>query len=242
MRFHVPHVRRFLLLLATAGVLWASTLTTAGAGDVLAHPTAPGPGTGNPFVADSESGALVVAAGAIGAAVGTGGRDCRTTGEPARTGADQARSAACGPEGSRSTVSYVWPTGDPVAVLAPFDGSATRYGPGHRGVDLDVRLGDLVRAAADGVVAFAGMVAGRPLLSIDHADGLRTTYEPVDPAVSRGDEVRAGDVVGTLTAGHCPPPGCLHWGARRGSHDYVDPLSLLDDAPRPVRLLPLGGG
>lgn len=142
---------------------------------------------------------------------------------------------------SGTDVEYVWPTGGPVGVLSPFEGSATPYGPGHRGVDLDVRPGASVVAAADGVVAFTGMVAGRPVLSIDHADGLRTTYEPVDATVARGDHVAAGQAVGTVTAGHCPPPGCLHWGARRGSHSYVDPLSLVGAGPRPVRLLPLGG-
>ncbi|MGO1174180.1 MAG: murein hydrolase activator EnvC family protein [Actinomycetaceae bacterium] len=146
-----------------------------------------------------------------------------------------------GSTGGDATVEYEWPTGGPVGVLSPFEGSATPYGPGHRGVDLDVRPGTAVLAAADGVVAFAGMVAGRPVLSIDHADGLRTTYEPVDAAVSRGDRVTAGQAVGSVTSVHCPPPGCLHWGARRGSHDYVDPLSLVGAGPRPVRLLPLGG-
>ncbi|MGC5626744.1 murein hydrolase activator EnvC family protein [Georgenia sp. Z1344] len=141
---------------------------------------------------------------------------------------------------SDGSVEYDWPTGGAVPVLAPFEGSESRYGPGHRGVDLDVRPGTTIVAAADGVVAFTGQVAGRPVVSIDHADGLRTTYEPVSASVSAGDRVTGGEVVGTLAAGHCPPPGCLHWGARRGSHDYVDPLSLLGDAPQPVRLLPLG--
>jgi murein DD-endopeptidase MepM/ murein hydrolase activator NlpD len=96
-----------------------------------------------------------------------------------------------------------------------------------------------VRAAGDGVVAFAGMVAGRPVVSVDHADGLRTTYEPVTPVVASGQAVRRGDPLGTLVPGHegCPVAACLHWGLRRGG-TYLDPLSLL--RPPRVRLLPLG--
>ena len=170
----------------------------------------------------------------IGAAGAIGG-GAAAAGGPAATG-DLSDDVA----GSSGSVAYDWPTGGPVDVLAPFEGSATPYGPGHRGVDLAALPGDAVLAAADGEVAFAGSVAGRGVVSIDHADGLRTTYEPLVPSVAAGDRVVAGQPIGVLDRGHCPPPGCLHWGARRGTHDYVDPLSLLDNAPRPVRLLPLG--
>jgi murein DD-endopeptidase MepM/ murein hydrolase activator NlpD len=73
---------------------------------------------------------------------------------------------------------------------------------------------------------------------VTHPDGLRTTYQPVAADVHVGDEVAAGDPLGTLDAwpGHCPGP-CLHWGALRG-RTYVDPLALLGLVP-PV-LLPLG--
>ena len=59
----------------------------------------------------------------------------------------------------------------------------------------------------------------------------------VTPAVAAGQEVRRGDPLGTLAAGHegCPAAACLHWGLRRGA-DYLDPLALLA-LPR-VRLLP----
>jgi hypothetical protein len=57
--------------------------------------------------------------------------------------------------------------------------------------------------------------------------------------VHRGDDVDAGQVVGTLEAvgSHCYPRVCLHLGARHGD-EYVDPLTLL--GPREVRLKPLG--
>lgn len=128
------------------------------------------------------------------------------------------------------------PAGDPVVTRA-FDPPASPYGPGHRGVDLAGAPGSVVHAAGDGVVVFAGMVAGRPVVSVDHAGGLRTTYEPVAPAVAAGQHVARGSPIGTLLAGHpgCPAAACLHWGLRRGDA-YLDPLALL--RPPRVRLLP----
>jgi murein DD-endopeptidase MepM/ murein hydrolase activator NlpD len=87
------------------------------------------------------------------------------------------------------------------------------------------------------VVAFAGLVAGIAVVSIDHPSGLRTTYEPVQPSVGAGLAVTAGQQIGVLAAGHpgCPATACLHWGVRRGV-EYLDPLWLL--ASGQVRLLP----
>jgi murein DD-endopeptidase MepM/ murein hydrolase activator NlpD len=122
-------------------------------------------------------------------------------------------------------------------VTRPFESLPNPYSAGHRGVDLAGSPGAPVLAAGAGVVVFAGMVAGRPVVSIDHADGLRTTYEPVDPSVAAGTRVTRGSPIGTLAAGHagCPVPACLHWGLRRGE-TYLDPMALL--RPPRVRLLP----
>lgn len=139
---------------------------------------------------------------------------------------------------------YVSPTGT-VHVLRAFDRPERNWLPGHRGVDLALPVGGQVTAAGDGVVAFAGVVAGTPTVSVDHADGVRTTYQPVHARVSRGEEVREGQVIGVL--GH-PVDGWpgLHWGARRGATDYLNPLSLLDAPvirlkPNPRDLRPAGG-
>jgi len=81
------------------------------------------------------------------------------------------------------------------------------------------------------------MVAGRPVVSVDHAGGLRTTYEPVDPSVAAGQRVARGSPIGLLQIGHpgCPVQACLHWGLRRGE-TYLAPMLLL--RPPRVRLLP----
>ena len=133
---------------------------------------------------------------------------------------------------------YQWPTGAPATVVEDFDPPAVVWGRGHRGVDLVAAEGTQIRSAAAGRVAFAGMVAGRPVVSIDHADGIRTTYEPVEPAVSAGDTVAAGQVIGTLLPGHRSDGVCaLHWGARTGPKTYINPLRLLQ--PAVIRLKPL---
>lgn len=143
------------------------------------------------------------------------------------------------PAASGSSSAWVAPLPGEPAVGRPFEPPPHRYGPGHRGVDLVGAPGSPVLAAGDGVVVFAGMVAGRPVVSIDHADGLRTTYEPVERSVGAGARVTRGSPIGVLAAGHpgCPAAACLHWGLRRGG-DYLDPLALL--APPRIRLLPFG--
>ena len=116
----------------------------------------------------------------------------------------------------------------PLAVVTPFRPPATRYGTGHRGVDLAAAPGVLVHAAGDGVVVFAGLLANRGVVSVEHASGLRTTYEPVTALVSAGVTVRRGEVIGRLERGHasCPAGACLHLGARMPDHVYLDPLAL----------------
>src|SRR6266511_309497 len=62
------------------------------------------------------------------------------------------------------------------AILRHFEPPPTPYAAGHRGIDMAAPVGTPVLASNDGVVAFAGPVAGSLFVSIDHADGLRTTY------------------------------------------------------------------
>ncbi|MGY1617641.1 murein hydrolase activator EnvC family protein [Geodermatophilus sp. SYSU D00691] len=150
-----------------------------------------------------------------------------------------ARAAAAPETPAVPAGAWSWPLAGPPPVTRPFEPPAGPYGAGHRGVDLGAAPGAAVLAAGDGVVAFAGMVAGRPVVSVDHPGGLRTTYEPVDAVVAAGQAVPRGAPIGTLLAGHsgCPVAACLHWGVRRGEV-YLDPLSLLVR----VRLLPWARG
>ncbi|HEU5033176.1 MAG TPA: M23 family metallopeptidase [Mycobacteriales bacterium] len=139
-----------------------------------------------------------------------------------------------------ATGGWTWPLPPPHEVVARFDPPSQRWLPGHRGVDLAGSDGEPVRAAGAGVVAFAGRVAGVGVVSVRHPDGLLTTYEPVRPTVSAGEQVRRGQRIGRLTAAgsHCAPRVCLHWGLRRDA-TYLDPLALVGRGA--VRLLPVYG-
>lgn len=121
-------------------------------------------------------------------------------------------------------------------VIHAFAEPEHQYGPGHRGIDIVTRVATPVTAVADGVVAHAGPVAGVGTVSIDHG-AIRSTYQPLSPAVSAGDEVQAGDVIGHVTrrGSHCMILTCLHLGARVGD-DYIDPQLLLS-AQSTVRLV-----
>lgn len=131
----------------------------------------------------------------------------------------------------------VWPLDPRPDVVATFDPPDDPWAAGHRGVDLAGRIGQPVRSALAGEVAFAGGIAGKPVVTVSHGD-TRTTYEPVVASVPVGTRVAAGEVIGVLDLGasHCFPRACLHWGWRRGE-TYLDPLDLVGGGP--VRLLPL---
>lgn len=131
----------------------------------------------------------------------------------------------------------VWPLAPRPEVTTGFSPPATRWAPGHRGVDLLGHPGQKVRTAAAGTVGYVGRIAGRGIVVVDHG-GTRTTYQPVSPTVKVGDAVAAGDAIGKLETfgSHCWPRACLHWGLIRGS-TYLDPLTLVHAGP--VRLLPL---
>lgn len=135
-----------------------------------------------------------------------------------------------------------WPLRPRPAVSRVFEAPAARWQPGHRGVDLAAAPGQAVYAAQAGTVVFAGELAGRPLVSVAHPGGLRTSYEPVSPSVRAGQRVAVGSPLGEVVAGHpgCPVSACLHWGAMWGPAsraDYVDPLGLLVETV--IRLKPL---
>ncbi|ADU00089.1 MULTISPECIES: M23 family metallopeptidase [Mycolicibacterium] len=135
-----------------------------------------------------------------------------------------------------------WPMRPRPAVVRAFDAPAPNWQRGHRGVDLGGAEGQVIQAAASGTVVFAGELAGRPLISVAHPGGLRTTYEPVSPVVRRGQVVSTGTALGHLVAGHpgCAAAACLHWGAMWGPSsraDYVDPTGLVVTVT--VRLKPL---
>jgi len=132
-----------------------------------------------------------------------------------------------------------WPLDPRPAVTSKFDPPASKWGAGHRGVDLAGLAGQSVRTSLAGTVTFAATLAGRGVVVVDHG-GVRTTYEPVSASVHVGQRVGRGSRIGTLqrSSSHCFPQACLHWGLVQGE-TYLDPLSLVGGGP--IRLLPLDG-
>jgi murein DD-endopeptidase MepM/ murein hydrolase activator NlpD len=133
--------------------------------------------------------------------------------------------------------SYRLPVDGPV--VRPFEPPAGAYGPGHRGVDLDAAPGTPVRPPSAVASHHAGQVAGIVWVSIDHRDGVRTSYGPL--AALRGPRrattVERGAVLGLLADAHHGDGDVdrgLHWGARRDGA-YVDPMRLPGlGLPRPT--------
>jgi murein DD-endopeptidase MepM/ murein hydrolase activator NlpD len=86
------------------------------------------------------------------------------------------------------------------------------------------------------------------VVSVDHGNGLRTTYEPISPSVHAGDAVFVGQVIGTVANGHsgCPATTCLHWGVKKAAEaealpdSYLDPLTFMATASA-IRLKPWEG-
>lgn len=147
--------------------------------------------------------------------------------------------AASAPQATAPRPSWDWPLSPKPAVLRTFDPPDKPWLSGHRGVDLEATHDHVsVTSPAPGTVSFVGVVVDRPVVTIDHGGGLRSSFEPVDSTLATGAVVAKGQVIGTLQAGHCGAPGCVHWGVRRGD-DYVNPLAFVTDL-RPSILLPVG--
>ncbi|WP_223841993.1 M23 family metallopeptidase [Kocuria sp. cx-455] len=143
-----------------------------------------------------------------------------------------------GPPPARAAGGWTWPVKPQPAVTRSFQPPAQKWLSGHRGVDLGAAPGTEVRSPAAGTVSFTGVVVDRPVITVDHGAGLKSSFEPVAATVERGQSVARGQVIGTIAeAGHCPPANCVHWGVRRDG-DYVNPLQFVQDM-RPSVLLPV---
>ena len=133
------------------------------------------------------------------------------------------------PRGDVVVVSYRPPVNAPV--IDAFRPPAHVGAPGNRGLEYATVPGTAVRAAAPGVVSFAGRVGRHAHVTVVHPDGVRTSYSFLRTvAVRAAQRVAAGDVLGTAGAS-------LHFGARIGEA-YVDPAVLLG-ATRRARLVPV---
>lgn len=159
------------------------------------------------------------------------------------TGSEPALAARAAPAPPvRSAARALPPT---VAVAAPAQSFAGRFawplagkiirrfgqlagGVRNDGIDIATPVGMPIRAAADGVIAYAGRLAGfGQLVLIRHGDGWLTAYGHAQSlAVRRGQAVSRGDVIGLAGASGNAPQPQLHFEVRNGRRP-VDPLRLL---------------
>jgi murein DD-endopeptidase MepM/ murein hydrolase activator NlpD len=133
----------------------------------------------------------------------------------------------------RSAQSFAWPlSGRVISSFGPKEG-----GRHNDGINIAARRGEMVRAAENGIVIYAGneLKGFGNLLLIRHADRWITAYAHNDKLlVRRGDWVRRGQSVARAgsTGGIDSPQ--LHFEIRRGTQ-AVDPMPLLASMGAPTR-------
>src|ERR671926_1918104 len=127
---------------------------------------------------------------------------------------------------------WTWPVDGPV--LRPFSFGSDPYAAGqHRGIDIGAPSGTSVRAAAGGVVSFAGTVPnGGKTVTIQTSTGYAVTLVHLGSiGVLRGTAIDEGVTVGTVGPSGVPdiPEPYVYLGIRVASDEqgYVDPLRFL---------------
>jgi murein DD-endopeptidase MepM/ murein hydrolase activator NlpD len=170
--------------------------------------------------------AVPMGAAARAGAVSDAGAGSRTTRAARTTGTTGAGAAPVSP----GSPVYRPPLDRPV--VDPFRAPATPYGPGNRGLEYATVPGDVAAAIGDGVVVFAGDVAGRGVVTVAHPDGLRSSLTGLVVVLVRpGQVVARGTPLGTTGT-------LVHLGVRAGDR-YIDPALLFGERrPRHAVLVP----
>lgn len=121
---------------------------------------------------------------------------------------------------------FAWPVNGPVRRGFTARGRSGNY---HDGIDITVREGTAIRAAAAGKVQFAGEEPRQfgKLVVVDHGDGWQTAYAFLSRiTVKAGDDVGQGERVGLSgRTGQARGPE-LHFEMRRDNRP-VDPIGRL---------------
>lgn len=116
-------------------------------------------------------------------------------------------------------------------IIDHFDHNAGPYGAGSRGVTFAAQPGADISAVGTGTVTFAGAVAGRTWVTVQHPNGLRSTVgELASVEVRRGETVGRGTLLGTSV-------GAVLLTIRDGDR-YLDPEPLLLSGSLRARLVP----
>ena len=140
-------------------------------------------------------------------------------------------------------ISFRPPLEPPIKLINQYRQPNSDYSAGHRGVDYLVSVGQRVFAPADGQVWFSGKVVNRSLLSLSHAGGYLSEFEPLCSELKKGDMILKGQEIGRVCepdasyVPHCASASCLHF-SLRSFGSYLSPLVLIGQL-NPSRLLPL---
>lgn len=113
----------------------------------------------------------------------------------------------------------------------------------HEGIDIQAATGEVVRAAADGVVAERGTDPGYGrFVAIRHAEGLTTLYahlSAIDPRVTPGLALKAGEALGAIGSTGSSTGPHLHFEIRDARDHPLNPVLFLGHAFADADDLPL---
>ena len=132
------------------------------------------------------------------------------------------------PPPPRAGTTFVWPVKG--RLLSGFGPKAG--GLHNDGINIAAESGTIVRAADNGIVAYAGneLRGFGQLLLIRHADGWITAYaHNAELLVARGQEVKRGQAISRVGATGAVRQPQLHFEVRRGIR-AIDPLLYLSKA------------
>lgn len=128
-------------------------------------------------------------------------------------------------------------------ILRHFEKPPAAWLAGHRGIDIKSQEQESVIAPARGVIRYAGIIAGVPTVSLQHQEGVVSSYQPARllPTLHIGSTVTQGEPFGVITyaqssAMHCTQ--CLHWGVFMPEHppQYRNPMQYIE--PQTIVLKP----
>ena len=125
----------------------------------------------------------------------------------------------------RASSRFLWPVNG--KIISSF--GAKKGGLHNDGINIAAARGAPVRAAENGIVAYAGneLRGFGNLLLIKHADGWTSAYAHNDRLlVRRGDQVRRGQIIARVGSTGSVTSPQLHFELREGS-EAIDPLRLL---------------